>query len=111
MPFILIYLALGALLLVVRGPFKNWWLRRQFKKRPDQQKGVRYRFDEEGFEAETEGLASARLQWAIFQRALVGQRDLLLFQTARIYQYVPLDVLEPPARERLVALVRSHVPA
>lgn len=104
-PMAALYVAMAVMLLILRGPWKRIWIRRRFRSRPDRNKGVRYRFSEQGIRAETDGVAKSEIDWTKPVETLVFRDTLLIFVTPRQYLYVPLDA----RREELLALVRSKL--
>ncbi|MHC4408404.1 MAG: YcxB family protein [Planctomycetota bacterium] len=104
-PMAALYIAMAAMLLILRGPWKRIWIRRRFRSRPDRNKSVRYVFSEQGIRAETDGLAKSEIDWTMPVETLVSRDTLLIFLTPRQYLYVPLG----DQREELLELVRSKI--
>jgi len=108
-PYVALYLLLAAIMLYLRGPFQGLRMRRNFRKRTDPQHEIRYVIDDEGFKAETVGLAKSEFNWGMPVKAMVADEALLVFLTPRQYQYVPLDGLDAADRERLLAKVEEKI--
>jgi len=104
-PMAALYIAMAAMLLILRGPWKRIWIRRRFRSRPDRNKSVRYVFSEQGIRAETDGLAKSEIDWTMPVETLVFRDTLLIFLTPRQYLYVPLG----DQGEKLLELVRSKI--
>ena len=103
----LVYLALGGMMIFLRGPLKWIWIKRRFRSRPDQAKQVRYVFDDDGIRGETEGLAKSDIKWEMPVKAAFRGDDLLIYLTPRQTLYIPLD--ETPQRAELESLVREKI--
>ena len=102
------FVAMGVILLFLRGPFLPVLVRRAFRKRPDARREVELVFDEDGLKSKTVGMSSSEMGWNAFCKAVIAPAGVLLFFTPRSFLYVPgAAVGEQPAR--LDDLVRAKV--
>jgi len=107
--YVALYLFLALIMLYLRGPFQGLRMRRNFRKRTNPQHEIRYVIDDDGFQAETVGLAKSEFNWGMLIKAMVADEALLVFLTPRQYQYIPLDDLDAGDRERLLAKVEEKI--
>jgi len=66
-----------------------WTFRRRFKKRPDNNKTVKWLISENELHSTVEGIGETTLNWASFSKAVHTPQGFLLYPNEQIYNWLP----------------------
>lgn len=84
--WLLVFIALWWFLLYPL--LRRWRIRFQFKRRPDADKEIHWRFSDEGIRIESFG-GQSELQWDFFAKIIQTSRGLLFFPNNQVFHWVP----------------------
>ena len=68
-----------------------WTFRRNFKKRPDNNKIVKWQISENELHSIVDGIGESTLSWTSFTKAVHTPQGFLLYQNDQIYNWLPHD--------------------
>ena len=103
------FVAIGVYWFWVLPYERRWWIRRQFRKRPDRDTEIEWQFASDGVQVQS-ALAKSQIAWQAFAKMVQTPAGVMLYPNDQIFQWLPHHGFQSDANFRqFVELAKSKI--